>query len=89
MQLGPIRRMAELGGAGLEALLEFLPVGDAGLGEAGGEEVNRADAFGRGVFEHVQHVGGGDRADHVVDGTGDVGQPCVGGQALDFVGPGG
>ena len=88
MQLGPIRRMPSSVARDLELVLQFQPVGDAGLGESGREQVDGTHTLGRGVFEHVEDVGGGDGADHVIDGAGDVGEAGVGGQIFDLVGAG-
>src|SRR3990172_8542067 len=57
----------------------------AGLAEAGGEEVDGADAFGDAVVYQGGDGAGGDAGDHVVDGALDLQEARVALQPLDLL----
>ena len=84
MQFGPDQADAELAGAGAQLFLQLLAVADPRFGEPCGEEVNRADLFAPRILKQIKHAGRGDRADHVVNRTGDVDQPGVSRQPIDL-----
>ena len=62
--------------------LEVGALGAAGFGEARGEEVDGADAFGDAVVDQAEDRGGGHGGDDVVNVVGDVGQRAVEGGAV-------